>query len=411
MKKVISIAVSTLLLGNVALAETTNTDNNLLQSIQQKIDAKKSGLGSNVQTNSGLSGLSNKSANKDINEIAKNVNSNTATSNVSANSTTPVTITSKSEIKNKIVAKPVETPVASVENKPEVKPVMTNTSVNESNPENCEPPKPKIVHKKIVKKHVVKKAVPVKKVVLNNFDMVKTQNYTPIDFSEKNKWIQNSQVKSSIKENGSHLEVSISDMNGHVIPKEQFNRDFIRVVQISQNFKTVNRQEDNMDFLNSSYIFNKEVRNCAAIFVQYHLKSSAVPTNLVKYVSKDGSLRDSIDSSCKQNTPDDLPTNLNYSDSNNISALLFKNNKLVSSKPVSFNVVFSKDGVVRIPNDLFVYAVKSDLSDLSVLEPKNYGTNSSGIAFEQNLEKGHYVLGYSFKEGKTENYFKNINIE
>lgn len=410
MRKVISIAVSTLLLGNVALAETTNTDNNLLQSIQQKIDAKKSGLGSNVQTNSGLSGLSNKSANKDINEIAKNVNSNTASSNVSANSTTPVTITPKSEI-NKIVAKPVEISAGPIENKSEVKPVIVNTSINASNPENCEPTKPKIIHKKIVKKHVVKKTVPVKKVEPNNFDMVKTQNYNPIDFSEKNKWIQNSQVKSSIKENGSHLEVNISDMNGHVIPKEQFNRDFIRVVQISQNFKTINRQEDNMDFLNSSYIFNKEVRNCAAIFVQYHLKSSSVPTNLVKYVSKDGSLSDSIDSSCKQNTPNDLPTNLNYSDSNNISALLFKNNKLVSSKPVSFNVVFSKDGVVRIPNDLFVYAVKSDLSDLSVLEPKNYGNNSSGISFEQNLEKGHYVLGYSFKEGKTENYFKNINVE
>lgn len=408
MKKVISIAVSTLLLGNVALAETTNTDNNLLQSIQQKIDAKKSGLGSNVQTNSGLSGLSNKSANKDINEIAKNVNANTVTSTVGANSATPVSITPKSELNNKTVAKHVETPV---ENKPEVKTVMVNNSVNATNPENCEPPKPKVVHKKIVKKHVVKKAIPVKKVEPNNFDMVKTQNYTPIDFSEKNKWIQNTQVKSSIKENGSHLEVSISDTNGNVIPKEQFNKDFIRVVQIPQNFNTVNRQEDTMDFLNSSYIFNKEVRNCAAIFVQYHLKSSAVPTTLVKYISKDGSLRDSIDSACKQNTPTDLPTNLNYSDSNNISALLFKNSKLVSSKPVSFNVVFSKDGVVRIPNDLFVFAVKSDLSDLSVLEPKNYGTTASGIAFEQNLEKGHYVLGYSFKEGKTENYFKNINVE
>ena len=43
MKKVLSIAISSLLVGNFAYADTANED--LLVTIQKKIEAKKSGLG------------------------------------------------------------------------------------------------------------------------------------------------------------------------------------------------------------------------------------------------------------------------------------------------------------------------------------------------------------------------------
>lgn len=419
MKKVISIAVSSLLLGNISFAQTATADNSLLQSIQQKIDAKKSGLGSHVQTNSGLSGLSNKSSSKDMSEIAKSVNviPDTVKTTVTKTTETVVKEDNKVESNKKIIKnsdnKPQTTNVSVVELKPNHDLSSANMSTNNvtvaSKNEICEPVKPK-VHKKPIKKTFVKKTV-VKKTVVDNFDMVKTQNYTPVDFSQKNKFILNNQVNASIKENGSHIEVTISDKLGHVIPKEQFNKDFIRVVQISNNFKNVNHQEENMNFSDVSYLFNKVENNCSAIFVQYHLKSSAVPTTLVKYVFHEGTLRDSMDSSCPQSIPEDISTNVNYSVSNNISGLIFKDNKLVATKPVSFNIIFSKDGVTKVPSDLFVYAVKNDFSDLTVFEPKNYGHASSGVLFEQNLEKGHYILGYSFKEGKKEDYFKNINVE
>lgn len=399
MKKVISIAISTLFISNFALAETKTIDNNLLQSIQQKIDAKKSGLGADIQTNSGLSGLSNKSINKDMNEIAKNVN---VSNNTSATVNESIGSNHKMDI---MITKPYLT-----EKKSEINNV-DNVKKNYIHKDNGDYPKKKIIHKRLIKKNIVKKIIPNKIVEENSIEMVKTQSYIPNDFSEKNQWIKSNQIKSSIKNNGSHLEISISDINGKIIPKEQFNKDFIRVVQLSQDFKIVNNQENKMDFLNNSYIFNKEVDNCAAIFVQYHLKYSSIPTTFIKYLSNEGILSDSIDSSCKQTIPNDLSTNINYSETNNISGILFKNNKFVSSKPVTFNIVFSRQGIVKIPNNLFVYAVKFDFSDLSVLEVKNYGHNSNGVLFEQMLEKGNYVLGYSFNEGETENYFKNINVQ
>lgn len=428
MKKVISIAVSSLLLSNISFAQTANADNSILQSIQQKIDAKKSGLGSHVQTNSGLSGLSNKSSTKDMSEIAKSVNVAPDTTQTTMTKTTETVIKEDNKSSGKTVIKNTDNKVHTTTISPvdvkevkeikEVKEVKSqsnvsfdNTTVKELPKKNeiCEPVK-HTIHKKPVQKAVIKKTV-IKKTVVNNFDMVKTQNYTPVDFSQKNKWILNSQVNASIKDNASHIEVTLSDKNGQVIPKEQFNKDFIRVVQISNNFKSINHQEENMNFVDTSYMFNKSENNCSAIFVQYHLKSSAIPTTLVKYISNEGALRDNIDSSCPQAIPEDISTNVNYSVSNNISGLIFKDNKLISSKPVSFNIIFSKDGVTKIPNDLFVYAIKNDFSDLTVFEPKNYGHASSGIAFEQNLAKGQYVLGYSFKEGKKEDYFKNINVQ
>lgn len=400
MKKVISIAVSSLLLSNISFAQTATGDNSLLQSIQQKIEAKKSGLGSNVQTSSGLSGLGNKTPNKDMSEIAKSVNVMPPANETTITKTTETQTVTKENSQINSVKKPTlkatETRLSS-----------DNNAVNINNKEFCEPVKRKVYKKPI--KRVVKKTV-VKKKVVNNFEMVKTQNYTPTDFSQKNNWLLSSQVNTTIKDSASHIEVSISDKQGQVIPKEQFNKDFIRVVQFANNFKNVTHEEESMNFNHTSYMFNKVESICSTIFVQYHLKSSAVPTTLVKYISQQGLLRDNIDSSCSQTLPEDLATNVNYSASNNISGLILKDNKLVSSKPVSFNIIFSKDGVIKIPEELFVYAVKKDFSDLTVLEPKNYGHAASGVLFENNLEKGQYILGYSFKEGKKENYFKNITV-
>lgn len=406
MKKVISIAVSSLLLSNISFAQTATGDNSLLQSIQQKIEAKKSGLGSNVQTNSGLSGLGNKTPNKDMSEIAKSVNVIPPVNETTITKTTETQTVTKenSQINSgkKTILKTTEPRLNSDNN------AVNNNAVNINNSkEFCEPVKRKVYKKPI--KRVVKKTV-VKKKVVNNFEMVKTQNYTPTDFSQKNNWLLSSQVNTTIKDSASHIEVSISDKQGQVIPKEQFNKDFIRVVQFANNFKNVTHEEESMNFNNTSYMFNKVESICSTIFVQYHLKSSAVPTTLVKYISQQGLLLDNIDSSCSQTLPEDLATNVNYSASNNISGLILKDNKLVSSKPVSFNIIFSKDGIIKVPEQLFVYAVKKDFSDLTVLEPKNYGHAASGVLFENNLEKGQYILGYSFKEGKKENYFKNITV-
>lgn len=402
MKKVISIAVSTLLLGNVSFADTTNTDNGLLQSIQQKIEAKKSNLGSNIQTNSGLSGFNKNNTKEKSNDIDKSVAQVAPLSNDSSAKVEVV----KTEVKKVETTTRVET-LPNLNNTPvEIKKVETTVKSSEV----CEPVKPV---KKIVKKPVVKKAVnkPVAKTVKNDFDMVKTQNYTPVDFSQKSQWISDSQVKLSVFDNLSHIDVSISDTNGQVIPKEQFNKSFIRVVQVSHDFKTVNHQENEMNFKSNSYEFHKEVQHCGAIFVQYHLKGSAIATNLVKYVNKQGQLADTVDSSCKIKNPEELPTSLNYSVSNNMSGLFFKEAKLLSSRPVAFNIVYSKEGITRTPKDLFVYALKSDFSDLKVIEPKSYGNVVSGVIFENTLEKGNYVLGYSFNEGKVENYFKNIQVQ
>lgn len=380
MKKVISIAISTLLLSNVSLADITSADNGLLQSIQQKIDTKKSNLGSNVQTNSGLSGF-----NKDL---------------VKSVSNEPIASPSK-----------LNTEISKVE----VKPVVSSTELKQSNnlvnkkEEICEPVKTTV--KKIIKRPIKKAVKITPKPVKNDFDLVKTQNYTPIDFSTNQKWILNNQIKLNIQDNLKVLEVSISDSNGKVIPKEQFNKSFIRVVQISQDFNKLNHQENEMNFSNTSFLFDKTLENCGAIFVQYHLKSSSTPTNLVKYVDQNGLLTNSIDSSCKSQLPQDLSTNLNYSVLNNMSGLFFKNDKLVATKPINFNILFLKNGLSRTPNDLFVYAVKQDFSDLNVLEPQSFGTAASGISYENTLEKGKYILGYSFNEGSTENYFKNINVE
>lgn len=403
MIKVISIAVSTLLLGNIAFADTTNTDNNLLQSIQQKIDTKKSNLGSNVQVNSGLTGI-NKTPAKDTSKDTANTVKNGVVDQVSPSKVDKVEVvnTGISSTDTKVQVKPVP-----VEVKELIKPVETLSKKEEI----CEPVKPvvkKVFKKKIFKKAIVKASTaPIK----NDFELVKTKNYTPIDFSPKQKWILNSQVKLSIQDKGNNFEVSISDTNGQVIPPEQFTKSFVRVVQISQNFDTIVHQEDEMNFTGNPYSFNKEVKNCAAVFVQYHLNSSAVATNLVQYVDKNGSLSDHIDSSCKQENPEDLPTNLNYSSINNISGLFFKNDKLLSTRPINFNIIFTKNGSTKTPNELFVYSVKPDFSDLRVIEPKTYGNASSGVIFETNLEKGSYILGYTFKEGKVENYFKNIHVD
>lgn len=415
MIKVISIAVSTLLLGNIALADTTNTDTTLLQSIQQNSDTKKSNLGANVQAKSGLSGL-NKNSVRDNSKPLENLNSSEVVQvnsskmdsvNIKANTpvnTPDVKLEVKSDVKSNVnVDKKLVTNVNKDSNKTSEKPNKLN--------EVCEPVKPTV--KKVFKKKVLHKPttklsnVPVK----NDFELSKTQNYTPIDFSNKQRFILNTQVKLSLQERGNNFEVSISDNNDQVIPKEQFNKSFLRVVQISQNFETITHQENELNFVNTTYNFNKDVKNCAAVFVQYHLNSSAIATNLVKYLDKNGSLTDHIDSSCKQDNPEDLATNINYSVSNNVSGLFFKNNKLLSTRPVNFNIVFSKEGSTRTPNDLFVYTVKSDFSDLRVIEPKTYGNAASGVIFETNLEKGKYILGYTFKENKTEGYLKNIHVE
>lgn len=391
MKKVISIAVSTLLLSNISFADTTNADNGLLQSIQQKIDTKKSNLGSNVQANSGLSGF-NKTPVSNAIEINKEL----------TKTVEPVTPSLKSN--NEIPKVEVNKEVKEV-NKELTKP---NDSIVKKE-EFCEPKKP--IVKKIVKKPIKKQVKVVKKQVKNEFEFSKTQNYIPVDFSSKQNFISKEQVKLNIQDNLNVLDVTISDDNGQVIPKEQFNKSFIRVVQVSQNFNTITHQENEMNFSTTTSLFKKNLENCGAIFVQYELKSSTSPISLVKYVDKNGLLSNNIDNSCVSKLPKDLPTNLNYSASNNLSSLFFKNYKLVANQPIDFSILFLKNGLSRTPKDLFVYILKQDFSDLNVIEPKSFGNAVNGVSFEHTLAKGNYILGYSFNEGATETYFKNLNVE
>lgn len=377
MKKVLSIAVSSILLSNLSFAQT---DNNVLKNTQPQVETNRSGLGSDVQGNNGLGSSNAPLSIKDSTTMERKVQTET----------TKLTSTEIVPVEVKKIGK------------------------SEKNMENCEPVhKPvKKVKKYVAKKKVVKPIIVKKSIsVSNNYEMRKTQNYVPTDFTNKQKWISSSDVQLSILNKPNQLDISISDTNGQVIPKEQFKNSNLRIVQFSSDLKITNNQTKEMNFQGLPYSFDKKVETCGTVFVQYQLKNAPMPTSLVKHIDSNGLLQDNLDSTCEKNAPKDLPTNLNYSVNNNISGLFFKNHKLLSSRPVAFNIVFSKDGVTRNATDLFVYAVKPDFSDLVVFEPKSYGTAASGTYFENNLNKGDYILGYSFKEGKFESYLKNIQVQ
>lgn len=397
MKKVLSIAISSLLVGNFAYAETSNE--NLLVTIQKKIEAKKSGLGSDVQTSSGLASI-----NKSKPSPVDNKDSN------SLSSVKPVD-TVKNDVKVQDVKTVVQNDVSlPVVNSVSSKTNIEKTSISSVNPtqEICEPVKPKPV-KKVVKK-VVKPKVS-KAPVKNDFEMYKTKNYTPLDFSEKkNNWMTNQQVKLSISGDDKNINVIISDFNDKAIPAEQLNNNQLRVVQVPHNFSSIFNQTQTLN-TNTHYSFNKNVNSCSAVFVQYQLKSNSNPINLVKYLDKSGNWSNSLDSNCEVKIPKDSSTNIDYSSNNNLSGLFLDKTKLVANKAFNFNIIFNKFGVNKVPNDLFVYVISSDLSDFKVINPKYYGNAVSGTYFETFLDKGNYILGYTFNEGNVENYFQNINIQ
>lgn len=413
MKKILSVAIATLLAGNVALGD--NIQNSLLESIQQKIDNKKSNLGSNIQTNSGLAGFQKN--NKDKDSILLNNDITKKDISIVENITSETKLIKKTDSaplhQEKIQEKQEKVKQTQDVNK-NMTPVTKQDDISKE--EFCDPllkkstalaSKPvikkfkKVVKKPIVKKHLVK--VPTK----NNIEMGNQYYQSPNVIQT----ITPDKVKLSLLDNDSHFELFISDIDGQVIPKEQFSQSFLRFIQVTQDFNIISHEEKEINILNKSYVFNKEVKKCSAIFIQYSLKNNINEHTFVKYINQNGILSDHIDTSCMQKSPEDLPTNLNYSQNNNISGLFFKNNKLLSSQPVVFHIIFTKDGITRTPNDLFVYAIKQDLSDFSVLKPLSYGNGVNGILFEKKFMKGNYLLGYSFKEGKFENYLKNIHVD
>ncbi len=153
MKKVLSIAISSLLVGNLAYADTSNE--NLLVTIQKKIEAKKSGLGSDVQTSSGLASINKpKQIDKEVTSLntTKVVENNQADAKIKDNKP----LTSSTEVINSSVAK------TSTD-----KPVVLSSNII-STPENCEPTKPKVV-KKVVKK--ITKPKVAKTPVKNDFEI------------------------------------------------------------------------------------------------------------------------------------------------------------------------------------------------------------------------------------------------
>lgn len=264
-------------------------------------------------------------------------------------------------------------------------------------------------------KHTVKKSKPVvknTKPLKNDFEMYKTKNYTPLDFSEKkNNWMTNQQVKISISGEKNDINVNISDLNDKAISSEQLNNLNLRVVQVPQDFSGIYNQIKLLDSNSINYSFDKKIDSCGAVFVQYQLKSNSTPVNLVKYLDSNGNWTNKLDSSCEVKLPKDSATNVEYSSNNNLSGIFFDKDKFIANKAFNFNIIFNKFGVNKTPTDLFVYAINNDLSDFKVIGVKSYGNAVTGTYFETFLDKGSYVLGYTFNEGKTENYFKNINVQ
>ena len=391
MKKVLSLAISALFISNLSMANTTNmlnsdsNDSILMQTIKQKLDAKNSGnsgLGSSVQTSSGLSGIGSKPNKTTDNPVDKSADKPVVDS--------PVATSITSEPTNVVVNKP------------------TSLSLQTNN-ELCAPkPVKKIVHRKIMKK-------PVSAVKENpDFDMTKSKDYVPVDFSEPAKFdnlLKTSQVKLTI--NGvddNKINVNISDLNGNIIPADQFNKNSLQVIQIAENFEKLSNQNQVMNFKESSYLFNQEIKKCGVVFVQYQLKSSAEPTNLVKYINHDGEWTNQLDSECKVSLPNNLANSLDYYDENDLSGLFFNSQKIIAGKPILFHLIYNKLGITKIPNNLLVYAMKSDFSDLKVINLKSVGNAVTGTNFETILENGNYIFGYSFNEGKPNNYYRNVNV-
>lgn len=251
MKKVLSIAISSLLVGNFAYADTPNED--LLVTIQKKIEARKSGLGSDVQTSSGLASVNKpKAVTTEIKDSSSTVN--LPVKNVSSDKKEEVLTADKKEIK---IENNKSSPVLVKNNiEKSVNDIPLNTVVKPNTPENCETPKVKVV------KHTVKKSKPVvknTKPLKNDFEMYKTKNYTPLDFSEKkNNWMTNQQVKISISGEKNDINVNISDLNDKAISSEQLNNLNLRVVQVPQDFSGIYNQIKLLDSNSINYSFDKK---------------------------------------------------------------------------------------------------------------------------------------------------------
>lgn len=449
MKKLISIAISALFMSNISIA---NAENSLFQDIQAKVEAKKKTQGENtvekINDNSGLTNtatkvaqtnttitnplsINNKPTNntlsKDILEIKKS-NDNNQEVKINSNNSTIVKPTLNSGL-----ASTVSPDIADI--KPEIKkneiPTMPEMkkevdSVNQLGEvvkESKHEVKKEITVPKKLTKKPIKKAKAVKKPIVKSNDVKKEINKNEIDLPKtkasddeylmnQSKYILAQNVDLDFKDLNSKITVSLKDSKGNIIPENQFKNNTIKLLTLSSDLKTIATQENEINVENNEYEFKKEINTCAAYFIQYELKSSAEPNNLVKYIDSTGKWTNNFDSKCNtENVNLDNGTDVDYSLDNNLSGLILSSDKLNYNQPIKFNVVYSKFGRNRYPKNLTVFALKTDFSEIKLINPKQIGNAVSGATYETYLNKGNYILGYTFTEGRKEIYLQTINVE
>ncbi len=297
---------------------------------------------------------------------------------------------------------------------------MTTTSINTQPDVNCEPPQ--AVEKKVVKKKryvkpkVAKKQENIEKVpeksVLTEYSsfhipsnaQIKDEDYhkfsTPITYED---------VEHKHNLNEKSLTLSLIDKRTNAsLDEYYFNESNKNVELLVLNSDLSNAKEHSIEYKTNSKIeINNEKFNdgCKIILGKYQLKTEDSETGF-KYFLNNGQSVEDLPKDCLPKNIDSRETMFLTDDM--VVVNIGFNQKFLSEEKIGMTIHFSNEGRDFFPNNLKMYAVKTDFSEYYNLEPQRKSSKKTffGANVNKQVSSGNYYILIGFEHNNKTNWVK-----